>query len=596
MSDPTQQDHAVHEDEKTSHTAKAEAIQEAKDVESGSSEKRIVEAPDAQHQSSRPDGEAGATDEAKNYVQGVRLYMISAAFIMAGIMLGIDGSILATAIPRITSDFNSVDDIGWYASAYLLAQMALQPTFGRVYIYFEAKVTFLLSLLVFEVGSVICAVAPNSAVLILGRGIAGAAAAGMLTGNLAIFGQVVPLRSRPRGMAIMTGLFSVATLAGPTVGGLLTDSRLTWRFCFWINLPFGFIAAVIVIFFLQRKPGKMANLPLKEKVNRLDLASASVLAASLVCLFLGLQWGGSTEPWSAPRVWGCLVGFAVLCVAFIGLQAYRKERATIPLRLLRQRTVAVCCIFSGLYGVAVVTHAYLLPIWFQGVKGTDATISGVNMLPSTIASTVAILIAGFGMTATGYYVPFMWAGAVIYVAGSAMYTILRVDSTVGRWLGTQILAGSGFGTAIQVTFIGVQVVTPAIDMPTVCALEVFFRQLGSSVGISIAQSIFLNQLTGRLEGIPGVDPGKMIRSGVLEGAWSNESVAASVIPSVKEALNSAITTAFLLPVGATALASVISLGMERRRIEDDRVPAPGTEIGVHTDRASNSSESGPPQP
>lgn len=114
--------------------------------------------------------------------------------------------------------------------------MALQPTFGRVYIYFEAKVTFLLSLLLFEVGSIVCAVAPNSPVLILGRGIAGAAAAGMLTGNLAIFGQVVPLRSRPRGMAIMTGLFSVATLAGPTVGGLLTDSRLTWRFCFWINL------------------------------------------------------------------------------------------------------------------------------------------------------------------------------------------------------------------------------------------------------------------------------------------------------------------------------------------------------------------------
>jgi MFS family permease len=143
---------------------------------------------------------------------------------------------IATAIPRITSELNSIDDIGWYASAYLLAQMSLQPTFGRVYIYFEAKIMFLISLFMFEVGSVICAVAPSSPVLILGRAIAGAAAAGMLTGNLAIFGQVVPLRNRPRGMAIMTGLYSIATLAGPTVGGLLTDSRLTWRFCFWINL------------------------------------------------------------------------------------------------------------------------------------------------------------------------------------------------------------------------------------------------------------------------------------------------------------------------------------------------------------------------
>ena len=216
------------------------------------------------------------------------------------------------------------------------------------------------------------------------------------------------------------------------------------------------------------------------------------------------------------------------------------------------------------------------------------------MLPFTIASTVAVLLAGFTMTATGHYVPFMWAGAVVYVAGSAMYTTLNADSTVGRWLGTQILAGAGFGTAIQVTFIAVQVVTPAVDMPTVCALEVFFRQLGGSVGISVAQSIFLNTLTSRLGNIAGIDPGWMIRSGVLEGLWSSESIEPSVVLSVKDALNTAITRAFLLPVGATALAALVSLGMERRQIEDDRVPAPGTEIGAQTARANNPPEGGPP--
>lgn len=206
--------------------------------------------------------------------------------------------------------------------------------------------------------------------------------------------------------------------------------------------------------------------------------------------------------------------------------------------------------------------------------------SGVYMLPFTIASTVAVLVAGFSMTASGHYVPFMWVGSLIYIAGSVMYATLKTDSNAGKYLGYQILAGAGFGTAIQVTFIGVQVVTPAIDMPTVCALEVFFRQLGGSVGISVAQSIFLNTLTSHLRGISGINPEVVIHAGVIEGSWSNELMNSSTVSLVKDALNTAITKAFLLPIGATAVAAMFSLGMERRQIEDDRVPSPGKGTGV----------------
>jgi hypothetical protein len=202
------------------------------------------------------------------------------------------------------------------------------------------------------------------------------------------------------------------------------------------------------------------------------------------------------------------------------------------------------------------------------------------MLPFTIASTIAVLVAGFSMTASGHYVPFMWVGSLIYVTGSVMYATLETHSNAGKYLGYQILAGAGFGAAIQVTFIGVQVVTPAIDMPTVCALEVFFRQLGGSVGISVAQSIFLNTLTSRLRSIAGIDPEVVIHTGVIEGSWSNELMNSSTVNLVKDALNTAITKAFLLPIGATALAAVFSVGMERRQIEDDRVPSPGKGAGA----------------
>jgi MFS family permease len=151
--------------------------------------------------------------------------------------LNTEKSSTATAIPQITSDFNSLDEIGWYGSAYLLTEMSTQPTFGRIFTYFDAKPTYLITLLIFETGSVICATAPNSIALIIGRAISGTGAAGMLCGSLAIFGQVVPLRARPLGMAITTSVYGIAGVLGPTLGGLMTDTpRLTWRFCFWINL------------------------------------------------------------------------------------------------------------------------------------------------------------------------------------------------------------------------------------------------------------------------------------------------------------------------------------------------------------------------
>jgi len=142
----------------------------------------------------------------------------------------------ATAIPHITNDFHTLDHIGWYGSAYLLSMMSFQPLFGRVYVYFEAKTMYLISLLIFEIGSVICASAPVSFALVFGRAVAGCGAAGMVTGSLAIFGRVVPLRKRPWGMSMMTSIYSLATMFGLTVGGVITDSHLTWRFCFWINL------------------------------------------------------------------------------------------------------------------------------------------------------------------------------------------------------------------------------------------------------------------------------------------------------------------------------------------------------------------------
>lgn len=331
---------------------------------------------------------------------------------------------------------------------------------------------------------------------------------------------------------------------------------------------------------------------MREKLVRLDPIGAILLTSSLICLFLALQWGGNQLPWSSPKVWGCLICSGLLAILFIVLQAIREEkyapwfpwqrprinplclaRATIPLRILKQRTVAVSCIFSGLYGMAVITHSYFLPIYFQSIKGTSAAISGVYGLPFTFVSALGTICAGFHMTAYGYYVPFMWTGSIFYVAGSVVYYLLQVDSNPGMWVGCQILAGIGFGISVQVTFLAVQVVTPSEDMPTACSWEVFFKSLGGAVGISVAQTIFSDVLFSRLQQIPGLNAAAVVDAGAADVSVTKGVVPAALVDKVKIAYSDAISRAFIVPIAVTALAVVLTWGLERRRIpmEDEDI-------------------------
>ncbi|KAF7891471.1 uncharacterized protein EAF02_001796 [Botrytis sinoallii] len=295
-------------------------------------------------------------DVPSEWLTGNKLIAVSIAFGIADIMVALDSSILATALLTISSEFKAVSDIGWYGSAYLLAQTSCQPVFGKIYTCFEPKATYLTSLLVFCIGSILCAAAPVSSCLLLGRAVTGLAAAGILTGSLAIFGRVVPLRFRPQGMAIMVSISSIVSMIGSTVGGILTDSVLTWRFSFWLNLPLGLACSLVVFYILDRKPHPDHQLPISTKLLKLDPLSFILLLSSMTCLFVAVEFGGVSVSWSNSKAWGSVLGFGLLGISFIILQRHQKEKAVVNLQMIRQRTVAICYMFSFAYGLAITTH------------------------------------------------------------------------------------------------------------------------------------------------------------------------------------------------------------------------------------------------
>lgn len=244
---------------------------------------------------------------------------------------------MATAIPAISDEFHRLDDVGWYGSACFLLVGASSPMWGKLYKYLSARIVYLASVLIFMVGSIVAAVAQNSPALIVGRALQGWGCAGTLGGSVLMISYVAEPKLRPMLIGCWMGVFMVSTIVGPLIGGAFT-TKVTWRWCFWINLPVGGVVVAMVLFFF-RVPKHIKPVPAtwKEILLQLDIPGFTLLLTSLICFTLALQWGGQSKPWNDGSVVATLVMWLVLTIAFVVLQWLEGAYAMVPLRLLKPR-------------------------------------------------------------------------------------------------------------------------------------------------------------------------------------------------------------------------------------------------------------------
>ncbi|KAK2798588.1 hypothetical protein FQN51_007608 [Onygenales sp. PD_10] len=387
------------------------------------------------------------------YPTGFKRGLVIFSILLCVISVGLDMTIVAVAVSSLSSQFEQLNDIGWYSASYQLMGSSFIFFSARLYTVFPMKTIFLVSMFIFELVSLLCTVAPTSAMFILGRAIAGLGSSGIQTGSIVLLTSQLPVHKRPSWTGFVGAGSNIAMVIAPLIRGVLIDA-ISWRACFGINLPIGAIAIRFVAYGFQMPviPPHEAGLPVVGKSKRLGIPGTLAFVPAIVCLLIGLHWGGVKYGWANAQIIALLVLFPVFIGVFAFMQYHKKEDATLPPRI----NDAARCPGCGL-----------------GVRGFSATKYRAMGLPLFAGMTMTVLTAGAGTTWMGYYYPFMLISSVLTPIASGLLTTIQYNDALVKTILLLTFLGAGVGLGLQAPVFAVQTVLLDKDIATGVAITAF---------------------------------------------------------------------------------------------------------------------------
>lgn len=405
------------------------------------------------------------------------------AFTLLGTMLvtfiaTLDQTIVGTALPRIGADLQGFDQIAWVTAIYLLTMTVTIPIYGKLSDLFGRKPIFLICLVVFLIASALSGLAQSMTQLIIFRGLQGIGAGGLESIAMAVVGDLFPPRERGRWIGITSSSYALASIVGPLLGGLLTD-KISWRWVFFVNLPIGLIALLVLAFL-------MPTLHTTDKRILIDYVGAMLIVLAVVPLLLAFSCVGSAFAWLSWQSLG-LFGSSLILLVFLVVYSARQERLgrepiVEPSMFKDVRVFSLSLLASMLISIVLLGSVYFLPVFLQSVTGVSATTSGLVLIPLALSSIVGAVIGGQLISATGRYKWIALASAAIMIAGILLLLRLNIHSTSLDIVVALLVLGPGVGSGLSLFILTVQNAMPdRIGQATVAV--VFFRQLGQSLGL-----------------------------------------------------------------------------------------------------------------
>jgi EmrB/QacA subfamily drug resistance transporter len=491
----------------------------------------------------------------------VRWVMIA---LMLGMLLGaLDMTIVSTAMPRIVAELGGLTYYSWVFSAYMLTSTIFVPLFGKLSDLFGRRLIYQIGLALFMLGSALCGFAGDILQLIIYRAVQGIGAAALMPIALVIIGDLYPPEQRGKIQGIFGAVFGLSSVAGPALGGFITD-YLSWEWTFWINLPFGLAAMAVIAFALQESKG--------EGKRYVDYTGAALLMGGMTALLLGLIMGGVEFPWNSWQIFGLFAASAVLTGLFLYVQTKVPE-PLLPLHLFKNRVVSVSSLLGFLLGASMFAAVSYIPLYVQGVIGVSASLAGYILTPMMLSMIISSIISG-RLFAKISYRTFVFTSMMIMAVSLFQLSRVQVDTPLWQVIVCMVLIGVGMGPMNPLLNIAVQSTVNAAVRGVATSLLTFFRSIGGTVGVTVMGVILNNQLSAQLQQRITQVPAELASQvskfsdpQLLLNPEVRARIPAPLLRLLQEALTVAIDHVFIVALALTLLSVITGLFYGKAKME-----------------------------
>jgi EmrB/QacA subfamily drug resistance transporter len=472
------------------------------------------------------------------------VYLIFSALLLVMLLAALDQTIVATALPTIVGELGGLENLSWVVTSYMVASTIVVPLYGKFGDLFGRKVVLQVAIVLFLIGSVLCGLAQSIGQLIALRALQGLGGGGLMVVTMTAIGDVIPPAERGRYQGMFGGVFGMATIVGPLIGGFLVE-HLSWRWIFYINLPLGVIALLVIGIAFKPHTARVKH--------EIDYWGAGFLAVALTCITLFTSEGGSTLPWSSPQLW-FLFAIGLISIAGFVFEEGLAAEPIMPLALFRDRTFLLCSLIGFIIGMSLFGSVTFLPLYLQVAKNSTPSQAGMQMLPLMAGLLVTSIASGRIISKIGKYRFFPIAGTL--VACVAMFLLATPEVSTPIWVMYVYmgLLGGGLGMVMQVLVLAVQNGVEFKHMGVATSGVTLFRSIGGSIGVAAFGTMFTHGLRTRIASFlpTRADTPQML------GPTAVQHLPAAIRENYLNAFVGAMHSVYLVAAGIIAIAFVLA--------------------------------------